>query len=95
MTTRLEQLARRRESLVSRSAREREELAQACRLFEKPIRAINFGLGLIESIKSHPAAVAGLTALLVSGRWTRAPVWLWVVGKIFCSSGTARSKENS
>lgn len=88
-------MARRRESLVSRSAREREELARVCRLFDKPIRGINFGVELIESIKSHPAAVAGLAALLVSGRWNRAPIWLWIVRKIFCLSGTVRSKDNS
>lgn len=95
MTTRLEQLARRRESLVSRSANEREQLAQVCHLFEGLIGAINFGVGLIDSIKRHPAAVAGLTAFLVSGRWNQAPIWLWIVSKIFCPSGAEKSKKNS
>ena len=68
MTSRLEELELRKRALVAQCAREREQLARAERRVRLP-----FGVGatlwsVIRLIKSHPAVVAGLSGLLLTGR---------------------------
>ena len=74
MKTKTEQLARRREILIARSAAEREQLAEAYQQLQKPIRLAKMVAGAIQTLKAHPAFVMGLAALLVGtrkGKWQR------------------------
>jgi hypothetical protein len=89
---RLEEIARRKQALVDRCAREREELS-AC--FSRVRLPLNFGAvlwGLGRTLKTYPIAVAGISSLLVSGyggKMTRSagellrlaqvvqPLWSW------------------
>jgi len=75
------ELARRRERLIAQSARQREELGRAYRRLLDSFGWINLAMGAIETVKAHPAAVTGLTALLVGTGWTRFQrlgKWLWL-----------------
>ncbi len=67
MTSRLEELARRKELLIERCAQEREELASSCHRMRLPL-----GLGAVlmvagKTLKSYPILVAGVSSLLASG----------------------------
>lgn len=81
MNAKLAELARRRESLISQSAGQREQLSQAYQRLLSSIQFVKIALGAIRVIKAHPAAVMGLTALLAGTRWTKFPRlgrWLWM-----------------
>jgi len=74
-------LARRRERLIAESARQREEFGLAYRRLLDSFGWINLAVGAIETVKAHPAAVTGLTALAVGAGWTRFQrlgKWLWL-----------------
>jgi hypothetical protein len=67
VTSRLEELVRRKEFLIERCAQEREELAASCQRVRVPL-----GLGAVlmvvgKRLKSYPILVAGVSSLLVSG----------------------------
>ncbi|MBI2087129.1 MAG: hypothetical protein HYT78_00110 [Deltaproteobacteria bacterium] len=94
MKSRLEELAHRRGSLVERAASERAELAKICRRFEGTTRFLDFGLRVIDLLKTHPVLVAGLTTLLASGRLKKIPLWALLIGKIL-SSGIGKPKGTS
>jgi len=68
VNTKLVELARRRESLVSRSAVQREQLAQAYRQMQKPATLINALGGVFRTLKEHPALLTSLTAVFVGAR---------------------------
>lgn len=81
MNAKLNKLARRREQLIAQSAGQREELGQACRRLVESFGWINLAVGAIGAIKAHPAAITGVTALLVGTGWTRFQrlgKWLWL-----------------
>ena len=68
MNTRLAELARYRESLISRSAVQRKELLQNYRELERSVRFVKGLIRVIQTLRLHPAVVIGLTALLLSPR---------------------------
>lgn len=81
MNAKLADLARRRERLIAQSARQREELGRAYRRLVDSLGWINLAVGAIEIVKAHPAAVTGLTALLVGTgrtRFQRLGRWFWL-----------------
>ena len=81
MNAKLTELARRRERLIAQSARQREELGQAYGRLSESFGWINLAVGAIETVKAHPAAITGVTALLVGTGWTRLQRlgrWLWL-----------------
>ena len=71
MNPQLAELARRRESLVIRSAAERERLARNCLRFEKSLRFIQTAGGLIHLLRKPPAWLLGLAALFLGKRGKR------------------------
>lgn len=68
MTSRLEELEFRKRALVAQCAREREQLARAERTGRLPFGIAATLWTLVRLIKNHPAVVAGLSGLLLTGR---------------------------
>jgi len=67
MTSRLEEIARRKQILVDKAARERAELARICRNLKSPLAVGSTFLGIGRALKSHPIIAAGISSFLVSG----------------------------
>jgi hypothetical protein len=92
VSNRLEEIARRKQALIEKAARERAELASAYDEIHHPfgIGGTLFGLG--RTLKTHPLIAAGISSFLVSGyagkllkstgellklwKLTR-PIWQW------------------
>lgn len=96
MTNRLEEIARRKQTLVEKAARERAELAAAWDRIRSPFDVTSTLLGLGRTLKTHPIIAAGISSFLVSGYagkllkstgellklWKLAlPIWRWWRGK--------------
>jgi hypothetical protein len=67
VSNRFEEIARRKQVLIDRCARDREELAASCRPIHLPL-----GLGTVltilgKTLKSYPILVAAISSLLVGG----------------------------
>jgi hypothetical protein len=67
VSNRFEEIARRKQVLIDRCARDREELAASCGRINLPL-----GLGTVltilgKTLKSYPILVAGISSLLVGG----------------------------
>jgi hypothetical protein len=67
VSDRFEEITRRKQVLIDRCARDREELAASCRRIHLPL-----GLGAVltvlgRTLKSYPILVAGVSSLLVGG----------------------------
>lgn len=85
MSSRLDNIARRKQALIEKAALERLELTTACRRIRSPIDIDGklFGIGRI--ISSHPFLAAGLSTFLIGGfgkkifRITSALLKLWRV----------------
>lgn len=85
MSSRLDNIARRKQALIEKAALERLELTTACRRIRSPIDIDGklFGIGRI--ISSHPLLAAGLSTFLIGGfgkkifRITSALLKLWRV----------------
>ena len=67
MSSRFEEIARRKQLLVERCAREREELAGACQRMRVPLSLSAVFLALGAALRSHPILVAGISSLLAGG----------------------------
>jgi hypothetical protein len=79
MNLKLAELARRREILISRSAAQREELAQAYQDLRRPLQIVKMMVGLAQTLAAHPELAAGLGAFFIgSGRWRKLPLQLWM-----------------
>ena len=67
MSSRLDNIARRKQALIEKAALERLELTTACRRIRSPIDIDSklFGIGRI--IRSHPVLAAGLSTFLIGG----------------------------
>ena len=61
-------LAERRQSLINRSAKQREELVQSYRELQASVSPLRAFFGLIKTLKAHPTLVMGLTALMLGAR---------------------------
>jgi hypothetical protein len=68
VTSRLTQLERRRESLIARSAYQRERLAESCEQLARSLRWTHLVTGALQRIKENPGTVIGVTALLAGAR---------------------------
>lgn len=92
MASRLDEIARRKDLLIERCAQDREELAACVRQICLPFHLGAFLLMLDKARRAYPAAVAGLSSLLVTrlaAKLTRAvgkligvvrvirPLWSW------------------
>lgn len=67
MSDRLEELARRKQTLIARCAQEREELAACCNRLRMPFGVGGTLLALARTLRTHPMIAAGISTLLVSG----------------------------
>ena len=67
MSNRLEEIARRKQVLVDKAARERAELAQAYDKIRAPFDVTSTLLGIGRTLKTHPIIAAGISSFLVSG----------------------------
>ena len=67
MSNRLEEIARRKQALIDKAARERAELANAFDRIRAPINVGAALLGVGRALKTHPIIAAGISSLLVSG----------------------------
>ena len=74
--SKLDQLARRRETLIIRSDGQRERLAESCDQLSKSLKWVNVAKSLLQQIKEHPAALIALPTFMAGpGKFRR-------VGKI-------------
>lgn len=67
MSNRLEAIARRKQALVEKAARERAELSAACERIRSPFDVTSTLLGIGRALKTHPIVAAGISSFLVSG----------------------------
>ena len=67
MTKRFEELARRKQTLIDRCARERSELLAICDRLRSPFDTSGTLLGIGRILKTHPMIAAGVSSFLVSG----------------------------
>ena len=67
MRQRLEEIARRKQALVDKAARERAELASALDSIRAPINLGAAVLGVGRTLKAHPIIAAGISSFVVSG----------------------------
>jgi hypothetical protein len=92
MSSRFDEIARRKERLIAQCARERDELAAAFSQVRSPFELGQVVLGLTRSLKAHPIVAAAISSLLASGYagkllrmageglklWRLAlPLWFW------------------
>ena len=77
MTNRLEEIARRKQVLIEKAERERDELAAACAEIHPPLSVTLTLLGVGRALRTHPIIAAALSSFLVSG----------YAGKLLRSSG--------
>ena len=92
MTSRLEEIARRKHALIDKAAQERADLARSYANLKSPFDMSSTVLGLGRTLKTHPIIAAGLSSFLVSGYaskllksslevlqlWKLAqPIWTW------------------
>jgi hypothetical protein len=84
VSSKLEQLARRRETLIIRSDGQRERLAESCEQFTRSLRWASLAKGLLQTIKDNPAAlIAPATFLVGTGKFRRVGKVLSVGWSIF------------
>ena len=67
MNKRFEELARRKQALIDRCARQRAELSGLCDRIRSPFDISGTLLGVGRMLKTHPMIAAGFSSLLVSG----------------------------
>lgn len=65
--SKLDQLARRRETLIIRSDGQRERLAESCNQLSNSLKWVNVAKSLIQQIKQHPAALIAPAATIIAG----------------------------
>lgn len=81
MNAKLTELANRRAALVARAAAQRAVLSQAYAPWRGPLAIVDQGLVALRYIRSHPALLVGVVALVAVLRPKRVAQWLergWV-----------------
>jgi hypothetical protein len=67
VSSRFDEIARRKERLIAQCARERNELSVAFRQLRSPFELGRVVLGLSRSLKTHPIFAAAISSLVASG----------------------------
>ncbi|MBM2806622.1 MAG: hypothetical protein HW419_4515 [Deltaproteobacteria bacterium] len=67
MTSRLEDIARRKQALIDKAAGERADLARIYGELKSPLAIGSTLLGIGRALKTHPIVAAGVSSFLVSG----------------------------
>lgn len=89
MSDRLEEIARRKQTLIEKAGRERDELAAACAEIRSPLSVTATLLGVGRTLRTHPIIAAALSSFLVSGyaskllKSTGELLQLWKLGRPF------------
>jgi hypothetical protein len=90
MNTKLLNLARRRERLISQSAKQRVKLSQAADAWRAPLALVDQGFAIISFIKKHPILIAGSSAILMRlfkksfiGKWLSRGMLGWQIVQKF------------
>ena len=93
MANRFDDIARRKQALIEKAARDRAELARSYGNIQSPFQLSSRVLGISRALKSHPMVAASLSSFLVSGYAGKAlgsagkmlqlwklgqPVWSWL-----------------
>ncbi len=65
--SKLEKLARRRETLIIRSGGQRERLAESYEQLAHSLRWASLAKGFLQGIKEHPIALIGPAATFIAG----------------------------
>lgn len=79
----IESIAQRREALVARAARQRDDIASALATLRTPLAVADKGVAAVAYVKSHPgiAAAAVVAAVIISPRrtlrWVQRAVIVW------------------
>jgi hypothetical protein len=68
MSEKLTRLAERRAAIVAKAARQRETLAEATRVWRRPLSWVDRGASLLGHITRHPLLMAGSLATVVALR---------------------------
>jgi hypothetical protein len=71
VNSRLQEIARRKQILIDKAARERYELGKAYDGLRLPFGMSAPLLGIVRVLKTHPVITAGLSSLLVGGYTSR------------------------
>ncbi|NNM82193.1 MAG: hypothetical protein HKL98_06300 [Burkholderiales bacterium] len=80
------ELARRREQLVARCARERQEFARDAAVLEAPLAVADRGMDFVRYLAAHPVIPAATAAAFVLLRPARAIRWMrrgWFFWRIY------------
>jgi hypothetical protein len=92
VSNRLQDIARRKQALIEKSARERIEVAAAFKNLRSPFDLGGVVVGIGRTLKAHPMIAAGVSSFLVSGLGRNAlksageflhlwrlilPIWHW------------------
>jgi hypothetical protein len=93
VNSRLQEIARRKQILIDKAARERYDLAKAYDGLRLPFGMSAPLLGIVRVLKTHPVVSAGLSSVLVGGFASRLlrpvtelfklwrivpPIWAWL-----------------
>ena len=62
--SRIDEIERRRESLLVRSGGQRERLAESCERLARSLRWARIAKGIVQKIRDNPAALLGATAFI-------------------------------
>lgn len=83
LTEQVTECARRKERLITRAGRERDEIAAALRRWERPMSVIERGISMARSLKAHPLLVVTAVAVVAVlgrhtlGRWIGSALVTW------------------
>ena len=92
--SKLEELARRRETLIIRSGGQRERLAESYDQLAHSLRWANLAKGFLQQIKDHPVALLGpaVTFIAAPGKFRRIGNWLSLGWSVFRAVRSARRR---
>lgn len=99
MTTKLEELGRRKELLISRSAFQREQLAHLSRQIQRPATLVKAAAGAFQvfrTVKTHPRLATSLAAVLMGSlrpRLAKLALPLWTAWWVYGQLKSRRSKK--
>lgn len=85
MTSRLEQLRRRRKLLISEAAAQRSEVSFIATNLQQHLRFVDMGFAIVQAIRIHPAFAASTATLLLPTprnkllRWSSRLFTVWEV----------------
>ncbi len=91
--SKLQELARRRETLIIRSGGQRERLAESYERLAHSLRWASMAKSIVQRIKEHPAALIGATSLIgAPGKFRRVGKILSLGWSVFSAISSRRRR---